>query len=73
MVAECKFCKQKNESQLTVCTRIIKGKVEHIDICLACWPVELANRENRLENEQRKILSTKRKESVGAIYDDNKQ
>ena len=51
MVSECKFCKQKDESQLTFCTRIIDGKVEHIDLCLACWPVERAIWENRLENE----------------------
>ena len=72
MVSECKFCKQKDESQLTVCTRIIKGKVEHIDICLACWSIERASRENELENEQRrKILPMQRKESAGAIRDDN--
>ncbi|MCK5601653.1 hypothetical protein KAR91_07290, partial [Candidatus Pacearchaeota archaeon] len=66
--------KQKDESQLTICTRIINGKVEHADICLACWPVECAIREDRLENEQRrKILSMQRKESAGAVHDDDKQ
>ena len=74
MVLECKYCKQKDESQLTICTRIIDGKIEHTDICLACWPIEFANRENRLENGQRrKILSMQRKGSARAICDDEKQ
>jgi len=43
MVLECKFCKQKDENQLTVCPRVIRGKVEHIDVCLDCWPVKCAD------------------------------
>ena len=74
MVLECKFCKQKDESQLTICTRIIRGKVEHTDICLACWPVERASQRCLLENEhRRKILSAQGKESAGAIHGDDKQ
>ncbi len=69
---ECKFCKQKDESQLTVCTRVIGGKVEHIDVCLDCWPVERAAWENKLENERRKTLSKQRNPSAGAIFDEER-
>ena len=73
MVSECRFCKQRDEKQLTVCTRVIRGKIEHIDVCLDCWPVERAAWENKLENERRKTLSKKRNQPAGAILDDDKQ
>lgn len=53
---ECIFCGEKDEGQLTLCTRVINGSIKHVDVCLGCWWHERAIWENRVENERRRKI-----------------
>lgn len=71
---ECIFCGEKDEGQLTLCTRVINGSIKQVDVCLGCWWHERAIWENRVENERRRqILSEQKEQSARAISDNNER
>ena len=50
-MACCQICGEKDESKLTMSTRVVNGKVETIDVCLACFWIEKSRAEGKDGNK----------------------
>ncbi|MBI5872311.1 hypothetical protein HZB88_04480 [archaeon] len=52
-MAQCRYCREGDESKLTMSTRNLNGKVQTIDICLPCFWLD----KFKAEGEDGKALS----------------
>ncbi|MBU0477920.1 hypothetical protein KKC91_05080 [bacterium] len=63
-MAQCKYCGEKDESKLTMSTRVVNGKVETIDVCLACFWIEKSRAEGKDGNKLSEQASERADESI---------
>lgn len=50
-MGECVFCHEKDQNKLMMSTRVVNGKVETIDVCLACFWIDKSRAEGKVGNK----------------------
>ena len=67
-MAHCKYCSETDENKLVMSSRLVNGRAETIDICLAClWRDKFVQKDGRILSEELRERSDKRIGSARGI------